>query len=59
MIADCLSFLGGVLTVEVGGDAHLEVRDDDLAFDENYRVLKIERSELIAIREFLIRVLGR
>jgi hypothetical protein len=54
---DALVFLNGILTVDVDAGGTLAARDDDMDFDEKYRVLKIERSELIAIREFLIRVL--
>jgi hypothetical protein len=54
---EVLSFLGGVLTVETNGNSTLAIPEDQLLFDEKHLLVKIARSELTEIRDFLIRVL--
>ncbi|MEJ0094508.1 MAG: hypothetical protein WDN46_14050 [Methylocella sp.] len=61
---EVLSFVDGVLTVNVSGygsnngDGYLGLHDDNLSYEEDgIRRAKIPNSELIAIRDFLNRVL--
>jgi hypothetical protein len=65
-ISEVLGFVDGVITVKVSGhgeengDGHLSFNEDSLFVEEDgSRWAKIKASELIAIRDFLDRVLTK
>lgn len=60
---NCLEFVSGGLSVKDdmhGDDAHwgrLTILDEDMDWDDGVRILRLPPSELIAIRDFLNKVL--